>query len=224
MSGWIKLHRSITQSWVWSDKPYTKGQAWIDMLMMVNHTDTKTLIGNEIVNVERGQKIWSILEMSKRWGWSRKKVSNFLNRLETDSMLAQNRTSKYTMITVVNYDLYQDEEHQKNIKRTSKEHQKNTNKNDKNVKNNIYIYIRCQHLTMTKKEYDTLVEKFGKTIVDEKIEYAENYAKLKNYKSLYLTLNNWLKKDAEKEADNGTAKQRDGKNKKDWDVDPSFFA
>ena len=122
MSGWIKLHRSITQSWVWSDKPYTKGQAWIDILMMVNHTDTKILVGNEIVDVERGQKLWSILEMSKRWGWSRKKVSNFLNRLETDSMLAQNRTSKYTMVTVVNYDLYQDEEHQKNIKRTSKEH------------------------------------------------------------------------------------------------------
>jgi hypothetical protein len=56
-------------------------------------------------------------------------------------------------------------------------------------------FIKCQHLSMTKEEYDTLVLKYGQKAVDDKIEYARNYKKLKNYISLYLTLNNWLKKD-----------------------------
>lgn len=56
-------------------------------------------------------------------------------------------------------------------------------------------YIACQHLAMTEEEYRKLVLAYGQASVDDKIEYAQNYAKLKNYKSLYLTLNNWLKKD-----------------------------
>ena len=56
-------------------------------------------------------------------------------------------------------------------------------------------FIKCQHLSMTKEEYDTLVLKHGQKAVNDKIEYARNYKKLKNYISLYLTLNNWLKKD-----------------------------
>lgn len=56
-------------------------------------------------------------------------------------------------------------------------------------------YITVQHLSITEIEYTKLTEKFSKSVVDEKIKYAENYAKLKNYKSLYLTLDNWLRKD-----------------------------
>jgi len=59
------------------------------------------------------------------------------------------------------------------------------------------IFITAQHLTMTEKEYNNLVSEYGKPIVDDKIEYAKNYSKLNKYTSLYLTLNNWLKKDAE---------------------------
>lgn len=56
-------------------------------------------------------------------------------------------------------------------------------------------YISAQHLSMTKEEYDKLTAEYGQQSVDSKIDYARNYAKLKNYKSLYLTLNNWLKAD-----------------------------
>ncbi|MFA5130442.1 MAG: Lin1244/Lin1753 domain-containing protein [Patescibacteria group bacterium] len=65
----------------------------------------------------------------------------------------------------------------------------------------VYIndmFITAQHLSMTESEYIKLVSEFGKPIVDEKIEYAKNYSKLNKYTSLYLTLNNWLKRDSEK--------------------------
>ncbi|MFA5324299.1 MAG: Lin1244/Lin1753 domain-containing protein [Smithella sp.] len=61
------------------------------------------------------------------------------------------------------------------------------------------IYITVQHLSMNEDEYKKLVDAYGESTVNNKIEYARNYAKLKNYKSLYLTLNNWLKMDAERD-------------------------
>lgn len=132
MQGWISIHRQIKNHWLWDEKKFTKGQAWIDILLRVNHKPKKISIGNEIVEVKSGQTVWSIKDMSIRWGWSRKKVSDFLTILEKEQMLNQKRTSKYTLITVENWTLYQNQEHQKNIKRTSKEHQKNTNNNDNN--------------------------------------------------------------------------------------------
>jgi hypothetical protein len=63
------------------------------------------------------------------------------------------------------------------------------------------IYITAQNLTLTKAEYEKLVDQYGKSAVDSKIEYARNYKKLKNYVSLYKTLNNWLKADKEKSQD-----------------------
>ena len=85
-------------------------------------------------------------------------------------------------------------------RRTTEEQQKNINKNVKKKENekNENKYITAQHLSMTKEEYEKLVEAYSEKAVIEKVEYAENYTKLKNYKSLYLTLNNWLKADQEK--------------------------
>lgn len=130
MEGWISIYRQIQDSWLWEEKPFTKGQAWIDMLLEANHKSNKVPIGNELVEVKRGQKLWSILDMADRWGWSRKKVSNFLNLLESDGMIKQKRTTKYTLITIVNYDFYQNREQQKNNTGTTEEHQKNTNNNN----------------------------------------------------------------------------------------------
>lgn len=84
-------------------------------------------------------------------------------------------------------------------------------KNKKKIKKDIYI--SCQHLSMTEVDYKKLVEAYGEQAVKDKLEYAENYAKLKNYKSLYLTLNNWLKADKTKEGNNGTDKQPNGQSK-----------
>jgi hypothetical protein len=77
-----------------------------------------------------------------------------------------------------------------------KVHKGKESKNKGNKKESI-AFIKSQHLSMTEIEYNKLVELYGKTNVDDKIEYSDNYAKLKNYTSLYKTLGNWLKKDLE---------------------------
>ena len=76
--GWISVHRQIWNSWVWDDKPFSKGQAWIDLLLMANHEDRKVLIGNQLIIVKRGSFITSIRKLCDRWGWSNTKVRSFL--------------------------------------------------------------------------------------------------------------------------------------------------
>lgn len=142
MQGYIFLHRQLKENWLWKDKPFSKGQAWIDILLRVNHKPAKVPIGNQIVEVEKGQTIWSVKDMANEWGWSRKKVDNFLKVLETDCMIAQKRTTKYTLLTVENWASYQVEGRQKNINGTSNEHQTNTNKNEKNEKNEKKLYTQ----------------------------------------------------------------------------------
>ncbi|WP_248315237.1 DnaD domain protein, partial [Staphylococcus aureus] len=146
MTGWISIDRSIQNHWLFKEKrTFSKFEAWIYLLMEANHSKAKVPIGNQIVTVERGQRLTSILTLSDLFNWSRFKVKTFLDLLESDGMLEVKTTSKYTLITIVNYDFYQSEQgrnqHQNDINPTSKQHQTNTNNNDnkdnneKNVNN-----------------------------------------------------------------------------------------
>lgn len=109
MEGWISIYRKIQEHWIWnSNEPFDKRSAWIDLLLLVNHQKEKIKFNNDIIEIERGQKITSLEKLAKRWNWSRHKVSNYLNHLEQDGMLVQIRDNKKTLISIENYDKYQD--------------------------------------------------------------------------------------------------------------------
>lgn len=143
MSGWIKLHRQIQQHWLWQDKPFDRRSAWIDLLLMANHAPGKVVQGNEVIEIDRGERITSEVKLAERWGWSRKKVRNFLQLLASDGMIEDIKEArKRTRIKVCNYRVYQDsgdnertaKEQGGNNAGTSEEQGGNINKNDK--KNN----------------------------------------------------------------------------------------
>lgn len=66
--GWISLHRSIQDNVLWEDKPFSKGQAWVDLLLLANHKEGKTLIDSNVICVNRGELITSIRKLCDRWG------------------------------------------------------------------------------------------------------------------------------------------------------------
>lgn len=134
MSGWISIHRKIQDNWIWEDKPFSKGQAWIDILLMVNHEDKKIPFSNELVEVKRGSRITSIRQLCERWGWSNTKVRGFLELLENENMLIAKSDSKKTTLTVVNYNDYQilkDSENDSETTGTFSEIEKKSKKNDR---------------------------------------------------------------------------------------------
>lgn len=110
--GWVSVHRQISDHWIWQRKPFSEGQAWVDLVMLANHKDKKMIFQGAVVLVARGSTITSILKLSQRWGWTRKKTTTFLSLLEADKMLTRDSTPQGTTITLQNYDLYQITEQQ----------------------------------------------------------------------------------------------------------------
>lgn len=173
--GWVSINRSITDNWLWEDKPFSKGQAWIDLILMVNHEDKKVPLGNELILVERGSRITSIRQLCDKWGWSNTKVMAFLNMLQQDEMIHYKSDTKKTVVSIVKYSDYQDgridkatEKHHKNITKTS---QKHTNNNENNDKKKEYIH----HFEIWWKEYPRKVGKaaaektFNRLNVDDEL-------------------------------------------------------
>src|SRR5690625_4197642 len=154
--GWIKLHRRIQDHWIYQEKrQFSRYEAWIDLLMMANHKDNKSLIDGELLTIKKGQLITSIRKLCNKWDWSNTKVKNFLELLQEDEMITYKSDTKKTVINICNYNVYHDNEVDKNdTEATQRRHesitetyQKHTNKNvknvknDKNEKNNKYIRL-----------------------------------------------------------------------------------
>lgn len=105
--GWIKLDRSVLDNWVWSDGEFSRGQAWIDLLLLASYDDEKVLTGSRLMTVPRGCVRTSVRDLAKRWGWSKKKVCGFLQVLEEDEMVSKKGDAQGTLITLINYDKFQ---------------------------------------------------------------------------------------------------------------------
>lgn len=106
--GWIKLYRSIRSNWLWEDGNERYLKWWLDILLMVNHKPNKALIKGNLVDVETGERVTSLVKLSERWGADRKVVRKFLNLLETDGMISRSSSTKNgTRLKVTNYADYQ---------------------------------------------------------------------------------------------------------------------
>ena len=112
--GWIKLHRKIKEHWLWPKGYYSKFEAWIDLILLANHSQGKVPIGSRLITVERGQLLTSQLQLAKRWGWNRKTVNTFLKLTKSDEILDFRSSSEadtgYTLVTIRNYNKYQSRE------------------------------------------------------------------------------------------------------------------
>lgn len=132
-NGYILLHRSILTSEVWqSDEPYTKRDAWIELLLFAQHSEYK--------GAKRGEYKTSQAWLAKRWKWSRGKVSRFLEQLVEQGNVTTHRATNGTTVTLVNYDKYQcmrsaDEATYEATKRTPKRAAKRTQTNNDNTNN-----------------------------------------------------------------------------------------
>lgn len=114
-TGWIALHRAITEHWVWRGEPYTKGQAWVDLILTANHEEKSVPFDGRFVTVERGCILTSETKLADRWKWSRKKVHRFLEMLEDDKMLSRvcpesvpNMDKKGAYLSLCNYSDWQE--------------------------------------------------------------------------------------------------------------------
>lgn len=105
--GWIKLNRSIQDSFVWSFDHPQYGLAWIDMLMLANYKDKQILFNGKLQTIKRGSFVTSIVKLAERWHMNRRTVKSFLDVLKSDGMITYECTRQCTTVCIVNYEKYQ---------------------------------------------------------------------------------------------------------------------
>ena len=105
MEGWIALHRSIVDHWVWRSNYHTK--RWIDLLFLAAWNERDVDLGKRTIHLLRGQLITSTRQLMGRWRTNTSTTLDFLKSLEKSGMITRQRTGNLTIITICNYDRYQ---------------------------------------------------------------------------------------------------------------------
>ena len=125
-NGFIAIYRKITEHWLWDNyEPFDRAHAWIDLIFMANFRDKDVLFNGKMVTVRRGQRITSLRNLSEKWNWSKDKTARFLDTLEADGMITRESDRFKTLITIVNYEFYQNV---RDTEKTLKSHSKDTDK------------------------------------------------------------------------------------------------
>jgi hypothetical protein len=131
-SGFIILQRKITENWLWLSEPFSKAQAWVDLLLLANHSNGSFFIRGVKVEIKRGEVGKSEESLSQRWKWSRGKVRAFLKLLESEQQIKQHRSPIINTIQIINYDNYQNLNNRPNNRKTTERQQKDTNNKELN--------------------------------------------------------------------------------------------
>lgn len=101
--GYLKLFRKIT-NWGWYYDVYVK-HVFLDLLLKANYKD-KEWHG---IIIKRGQFLTSRRHYAEELHISEQKLRGILKKLELTNEIKVETTQKYTLITIINYESYQDE-------------------------------------------------------------------------------------------------------------------
>jgi hypothetical protein len=128
---YIKLDRGLKSNSLWLEKPFSKGQAWVDLLLLAQGVEKEKQYRGKIQKQKSGEIYTSIIYLTNRWGWSRNKVYRFLKELIKQKMVTvkgweqtehsngtndgtlnetNNGTTNGTIVTIENWALYQNVE------------------------------------------------------------------------------------------------------------------
>jgi|GEM_PF-2019881 len=106
MTGFIALHREAFSHSLLKDAE--RFRAWFWLVANAAWKPTKHDARGRTITVERGQICAGREYLAKEWGWSPSAVERFLARLETEQMIERTTGQIKTVITICNYDKYQD--------------------------------------------------------------------------------------------------------------------
>lgn len=110
MSGWVTMHRGWRDCDQFEERrdPMADADAWF---WLIEHTAWKPIRRRagqgQPVTLERGQIHVSDRSLATAFLWDKKRVRRFLERLEAAKMVLQNRDQSGTILTICNYDKYQ---------------------------------------------------------------------------------------------------------------------
>lgn len=111
--GYIYLKRKIQDNWLWLSEPFTKAQAWVDLILLANYEESAYYLRGNLIKIRRGELGRSEVSLCDRWKWSKNKVRSFLNTLESEQQIQIERSQIINKIFLINYEQHQDLSQQK---------------------------------------------------------------------------------------------------------------
>ena len=162
MQGWIKLHRKVQQSAIWTDSCAV--HLWVHLLLKANHEDNEVFMNSNIIEVKRGQLLTGRKKLSAETGINESKIQRLLKTFEKCHMIEQRTNNANRLISILNYDSYQVSEQPVNNERTTSEHKQEC----KELKNNTIAFEMPEdkYAQACKWFYDELL-KLGKLKVSQ---------------------------------------------------------
>lgn len=155
--GWISLHRKFLD-WEWYDDANTM-RLFIHLLLCANHQNNKW----RGVLIQRGQLISSQPKLANSLKLSIMQIRNSLNKLKSTGEITVYSTADYSIITVKNYNSYQEDNRLENSLTSDKEQSSNrlttTNNNDNNSTINTKECINISLSTKNEKPKITKEER-----------------------------------------------------------------
>jgi hypothetical protein len=165
-NGWIKLHRKLL-SWQWYSSP-NHTRLFLHLLLTANHKETKY----RKETILPGQLLTGRKELSANTGLSERAIRTVLKDLKTTNEVTIKSCNKYSIITIINWLQYQQNDQQSDQQVTSK-HPKNDHiqeyKNERIINPPI--------IPLTKGEVDK-----RKIFVKPTIQEVQEYITLNNYR------------------------------------------
>lgn len=139
--GYIKLYRKVTSSFVWTNSNMLK--LWILCLTKASHKESRFIFNGQEIYVSSGQFVTGRAVIEKEFNEGvpldqqvvGRTLWRWLKKFENEEMLSIKSTTKYSVISIKNWDEYQSSDQQVSSGRPSTVQQVSTYKNDKNDKN-----------------------------------------------------------------------------------------
>jgi DNA-binding transcriptional regulator YhcF (GntR family) len=154
MKGWITLHRKLLKNPICQKPSYLS--VWIHLLLMANYEETSFIWNNKKQILRKGQLLTGLKVLSKETGIAQTTVYRILNYLENEKQIKQEKTTKYTVITILNWDKYQD-------KNQEMENRWKTNGKQTETYNNVYNNINKQEEKISSKEKERKEREYLRT-------------------------------------------------------------
>lgn len=110
MEGWIKLYRKILNDPLMNDRK-DKNNAylltWIYLLLNATHKEIKKNFKGKETILQPGELIVTRNEIAERFQIDASKIYRVLNRLESEQLIEQQKSSANTLISIKNWNKYQ---------------------------------------------------------------------------------------------------------------------
>ena len=147
MEGWARFHRKIFE-WEWYTDANTF-RLFFHLVLIANYSDARWR-GKEI---KRGQHITSINKLSLALNLTEKQIRTAMDKLKKTNEITTVGSNKNTLVTIVNYDVYQERHdtkgEQKGEQKSNERQTKGDKQEDKELKNdNKYKEVFDYYLTL----------------------------------------------------------------------------